>query len=514
MKTLSNISNTAQDTSTHPAAPDPAKLTYAGLGIAASLFFYFHLFHFPATPLWRSWDQTIFMTHAVRMLHGEVIYRDLFQINLPGTEYLYYFLFRLFGVSLWIAPVAMLVNGVSITLLIYSLSRKLLQGSAACVPPVLYLAICQRTTFDGTHHWYSTMLVLLAVRLTISGRLPLLGIAGAVLGVASLFTTTRGLSVALAIAIFLIWKAHSLARTAKPLLVLLAPCFGVIVAAVACLTKLCGPRVLFDAVVVFPARYYSAGYANSFSVYFDEFHKLAPLRAASIFSLIAWIAINLGVPVILAVFCAFLLRTRTHNRELLVLFWLAGMFTFLPVISAPATLRLICAAAFAFILATVLIDRTSLRKFLSCALVGGSVFVLLQIITMLRTPVHILKGPYGAAAIYQRNTYEQFAWIAQNSHPGQTLFGNVDANFFFDLKNPARVPWVEPDEYTRPEDVIQLVTALDRQRTAIICWPESAWKYQGTGDHLNPLRSYLRLHYHQARRFDDGTQALVRNAAD
>ncbi|HZB88861.1 MAG TPA: hypothetical protein VE291_09415, partial [Terracidiphilus sp.] len=77
-----------------------AALCYAAVGLGAAVFLYLHLFRFPFTPISHLGDAAIFLEHAERMLHGAVLYRDIFQFNLPGMEFLYLFLFRCFGVRL------------------------------------------------------------------------------------------------------------------------------------------------------------------------------------------------------------------------------------------------------------------------------------------------------------------------------------------------------------------------------------------------------------------------------
>ena len=76
-----------------PTAPDSfarnPRWLHAALGLGAATFFYLHMFRFPAIPIWHDGGQAMYLEHAERMLHGEVLYRDLFQFNLPGTEYLY-----------------------------------------------------------------------------------------------------------------------------------------------------------------------------------------------------------------------------------------------------------------------------------------------------------------------------------------------------------------------------------------------------------------------------------------
>jgi len=92
---------------------------YVWIGIGTAMFFYLHLFHFPSVPIFHGGNQALFLDHAEHMLHGEVLYRDLFQFNLPGTEYLYYILFRCLGVHLWIGAFALLLAYSTIALLIF-----------------------------------------------------------------------------------------------------------------------------------------------------------------------------------------------------------------------------------------------------------------------------------------------------------------------------------------------------------------------------------------------------------
>jgi hypothetical protein len=73
------------------------------LGVVAWL--YLTTFALPHTPIYQGDSSPIFLHEAVRMLHGEVIYRDFFELRLPGTQFLYMGLFKLLGVRTWIANV-------------------------------------------------------------------------------------------------------------------------------------------------------------------------------------------------------------------------------------------------------------------------------------------------------------------------------------------------------------------------------------------------------------------------
>jgi hypothetical protein len=61
------------------------------LVIAAYL--YTNLFFIPDAPILLGGDQVFFWTYAQRMLHGERIYQDFFQLTPPGTDLLYCALF-------------------------------------------------------------------------------------------------------------------------------------------------------------------------------------------------------------------------------------------------------------------------------------------------------------------------------------------------------------------------------------------------------------------------------------
>jgi hypothetical protein len=106
--------------------------------------------------------------------------------------------------------------------------------------------------------------------------------------------------------------------------------------------------------------------------------------------------------------------------------------------------------------------------------------------------------------------YEMVAWLARNAHPGDRLFGDADLNFVLGLANPAEVQWVENDAFTRPEQVSKLLIAFRRCPTRFLIWAD-VMDRSGPGDNLQPLRVYLKEHYHLAQRFSGGAEILVEN---
>jgi hypothetical protein len=499
---------------------------YALLGFGSALFFYLHLFRFPFVPIWHDGDQAIYLEHAERMMRGELLYRDIFQFNLPGTEYLYELLFRCFGVHLWIGPLTLLVASIAVTLVVYALTRLVLQGAAAMVPPVAYLVFCQRASIDGSHHWYSTLLVLAAVYLVARARSAVsLGAVGALLALATLFTSSRGVLVATGISLFLAWSHREFRSSAKALAALLAPLAAVLGAALISLACVAGPKTLFDSVVIFPLHDYPAGLANNPTVYLEELKDAFPVHAASLPLIALWVAVNVAAPLVFVLFAVRCFRRRAAQRntgeptshgctrtQILVLYACAGGFALLAVISAPSRPRINCSAAFAYILAAALLHDFGKRRLIAGALVAVTTISLAEMADAVLRPVYVLDGPRGPVAFLHRQRYGEFAWVAATARPGDRLFGDIDLNFVLGLPNPAAVPWVESEAYTPPEQVTALVAALEQKSTRFISWHVEQPGPPTPEDSLGPFRAYIKANYHIAKLYPDGGEILVAGA--
>lgn len=123
--------------------------------IAVGAFLFLSLFVFPNLPIWRGGDQTIWLSDAERMLGGEVLYRDFFQMTFPATHVFYLSLFKLFGPRTWIPDLTLGFRGIGLTVLIYRVSRKILPLRRAPIPALFFLTLIFHEKFDATHHWFS-----------------------------------------------------------------------------------------------------------------------------------------------------------------------------------------------------------------------------------------------------------------------------------------------------------------------------------------------------------------------
>jgi hypothetical protein len=95
---------------------------------AAFVFLYTQLFQLPFTPYYFEGDHIIATSNAMRMLDGEVIYRDFFHLAPPGTELVYALFFSIFGVKVWVLNIAILLLGLALTALTWYFSRQIFTG--------------------------------------------------------------------------------------------------------------------------------------------------------------------------------------------------------------------------------------------------------------------------------------------------------------------------------------------------------------------------------------------------
>lgn len=491
---------------------------HAALACVAALFMYVHLFHGFLVPIDHTGDEYIFLDHAERMLHGKVLYRDISQFNLPGVEYLYYFLFRLFGVKIWLGTLVYLLASTGVTLMVYSLSRLVLEDYAALVPATIFLTVCQRITIDATHHWYTTLFILIAIYLAARGRnLFWIGCAGAALALATLFTSVIGVSVAAGVSLYYLVKIHDWKRAFKTVAILLLPFATILTATITYLASIAGTRVLFNSLLIFPLRYYSAGYSNNASVYFEALRQFSFLHLSSALALSVWFAINLTVPMIFLLFAFTRFRHNTGDmykdsrNRILLLYAVTGVFALLPVMGALSAPRMSCATAFAYILGVAMYQDLQKPRLVQAALGFSIVLLLAEVAIAITRPAFTIKGPRGEFAIYDQRTGEYLALIAAHARPGDRYFGDPQVSFLLGLENPSKLEWVEPNNYTRPEQVVDLVNTLALKPTRFIGWSEDCNQYQGPGDHLQILRAYLREHYHPMAAEGAGSEVLVLN---
>lgn len=253
---------------------EPPRWFHCGFLILAAAFLYLDLFVLPATPIaGTDLDQSLYLHNATKMLDGQMIYRDFFQFTPPGTESVYFGLFKLFGVRAWISNATLLGLGLSLTGLCVFISKKILSGLTAYLPAFLFLVLAFHPAVDGSHHWFSMLAVTAAVALIIRERnLARLAGAGALCALASFFTQPRGVGAVVGIALFLWWEHRIRPQGGRSLLKSESVLAGVFVAVTVALNLYfvweAGLKRFLWCTVTFGIKYYPAeSQLNSLQAY-------------------------------------------------------------------------------------------------------------------------------------------------------------------------------------------------------------------------------------------------------
>jgi hypothetical protein len=87
--------------------------------------------------------------------------------------------------------------------------------------------------------------------------------------------------------------------------------------------------------------------------------------------------------------------------------------------------------------------------------------------------------------------------------------------YTFHLRNPAAIEGYDATDYTRPEQVEALVSALEEHRTPMIVLRQSGQILTPSGllsDHLEPFRRYVLANYGVTKRFVTGDDVWLRKA--
>jgi hypothetical protein len=488
--------------------------------LACGGFLYLQVFVFPSIPRLASGDQSIYLQHATRLLEGQIIYRDYDHFTLPGTDVLYATLFKLFGVRAWIPQVMLVLIGVVNAWLGILISGKVFDGRATLLPGFLFLTLPFSSYLDATHHWYSALAVVASLAVAIEKRTAArMAWAGALLGLATCFSQSAVLG-AIGFALFLLWERQRNAERWSVLLEKEAGLLGGFVATVAIFNSYFLWKVGFSRflnyTVVFVAKYYSADRWNTWHIY---------LRGApSIHSwpnwpdLLSWPFVHLLIPFVYILFFLYYWRVARSRPELpwerLMLIDIAGLSLFLAIASAPAYNRLYTVSLPGIILLVWFTSTVVLVKKILAPILWTTVIVLAilkPIVTQTRWKAY-LDLPTGRTAFFQPADYEKAKWLSERTQPSDYFFGDQRICFALKLRNPARVPFLSPTDYTRPEEVQDVQQALEQHRVNFVSWyPGLDVPLDNPGNHLAPLHHYLQDHYHVEKTFLNGHKIWQRD---
>ncbi len=487
----------------------PSWFHYCFLLFAAA-FLYFDVFVPPTTPIFLNMDHLNDLHDATRMLDGQMIYRDFFQIIPPGTELVYLALFKLFGVCAWAPNLMLVLLGLSLTWLCVFISRKIFSGLAAYIPGVLFLLVAFQSDLDATHHWYSVLTVTAALALVVGKRSPeRLAGAAALCALASFFTQARGVVAVVGLAIFLWWEHRMKRQSGRSLLkaeLILASVFGAVTLGLNLyFIWAVGLKRFLWCTVTFGLKYYSVDApSNSLQAYM----AFAPTVAHwyDLPALLPWVFIHALVPLVYLLFFA---RFWSESKkrpdqpwDRLMLMSLVGFFLFAAVAPAPGYGRLGKASLPGLIIFGWFLSSRGKLPSLARQMLWLGAVVMLARFALHRQEKEwaYFDAPVGRVAFFDPIDRNRYEWLLSHTRRSQPFFDSSgDAYFLLGLKSPAQVSFLSNTNYTRPEQVRNVVESLDEQHVPVVLWdPNLDPRAHGlqTGDNLEPLREYLQTHYH------------------
>jgi hypothetical protein len=498
---------------TNHAPPRPDKqLSPSIFAIAfAGVFIFLYLWTvlLPATPVVVTNDQVLFFSRAVRIVHGQVLYRDFFELVTPGTDLLYAAAFRLFGIHAWLIPAWSITVGLALCSLITLIASKILRGPLLLLPALSFLVFDFSTGLDLTHHWYSTLFALAAVAVLAEGEgatLRQIAAASSLSAMATLFTQTKGVLVFLALVVYVLWLKRFRTQTSnilKQLAALILPFAAVLSSVLGYYIHRAGFRTFFFDLVTFPMKYMSGDDSNSPRLYLRQLHPMLAHHAPSdIIRLIPFLFIYALVPYTYLFGLHQLWSKRTMLppalRQHLVLLHLVGLALFLAIANGPSFFRLGAAAPPAILIFIWLISRQSP----TLQLVRRALWILALFFAVLlpiyrQTQWHAtLDLPIGRTAFNDILTFQEYQWLAQHTHPSELFFNEFAAGFYLSLSNPTPSEFTTEAEFTRPEEVAAILQSLQHNPPPFVVLPHLSTNAFNPHDHSAPFLQYIHANYH------------------
>ncbi|MEO8601009.1 MAG: hypothetical protein ABI629_00385 [bacterium] len=103
-------------------------------------------------------DESYFLSESKRILGGEALYRDIFWIGGPISQWTMAAIFAIFGVTITVARTTLGVLHGTLVVLLYLSGRRLgVRAVLALAPPLLYFAFCYPVMPCITPHTFSTL---------------------------------------------------------------------------------------------------------------------------------------------------------------------------------------------------------------------------------------------------------------------------------------------------------------------------------------------------------------------
>jgi hypothetical protein len=495
-------------TLTEPAHPHKSARALVLLG--AAVYLYLNLFVLPHTPILLGGDQVFFWLDGQRLLYGQRIYQDFLQFTPPGTDLVYFALFKLFGFRIWVTNALVLALGVAFCWMCFSLAQDLMRLSTALLTTALFLVLVYGKSQNATHHWFSVLAIMGAVKVTFARLTPrALALSGALIGLAAFFNQTHGAAALFAFTIFLLWRRSRMKSLWSDLghheAALLLGFLLTLLILNAHLIATLGLRQLW---------FFQVTYVTKYVVNLSQGSLLGlprPLNLRTLPSLATYLAVYVSLPgaYLAALWRCWRERDSTPEWDRIALLSILGLFFLIEVCMSLNWLRLFAVALPGILLIGAAFDRVfALRpRALAFAWIIAVCLAAHQTISTHRTPSLRVSLPGGMAAINPQ-AYEKLHEMMQRTKPGDLFFqaGWPGMYLPLQLRNPL---YLDIAYAIRREEAERVIQQLQATTVPLILWnthldDDPCLSKQPCDNGTALLRDYLHRSYVRAHTFSDG----------
>jgi hypothetical protein len=435
------------------------------------LYLTFNLWSFTTTPFLLGGDEQIFWTNAQRLLQGEVIYRDFYEFTPPGTDLIYLIAFKLLGSRIWAPNVVVLALGVLLCWLCFRLARSIMQPAPAVLAAALVLILDFGAWLDGTHHWFSVLCVLAAAAVLSPARTRWrILAAGALCGLASFFTQTRGVAAAMGLIAFLFWEGFQSRRPWRSWL----QQSGLLLSAFLLSWLLLGSYFLLKSGI---ARIWYFQVVHVLHYVADDRNILRVRQADANAWPLRSVLVYVTVPIVygLALWRGHRLsRQQAGEASSVMLLAFVGASMFAEVTQSPNPLRLDCVAIPAILLGVWLVSDlggigTRWRQCAVTALCLGLIGQGAHRVWYRNAERSVIEELPAGRVAATAATMRKLDWIARHTQPGEYFCEASYSSVYVPLA--LRVPvFTALDRQTSPEFLDQNLQQLQSRRVRYILW--------------------------------------------
>jgi hypothetical protein len=435
-------------------------------------------------------DEGWTLNGAVRILHGETLYRDFFEFHPPATFYWVAMFFRALGETWLASRVCILVTGFATAMLVYYLARRLEPGSEVAAL-LLWVAASFPAWPTVNPHFVSNLFALAAFALILlwldRGRPSLLLTAGICAGITAAAMIHKGGLLCLGLAAIVVIRRARIASIAQ-----LAAGTSIVFAAIA--VHFASRGALGDliyAVFLWPLANYSEVGHVPYGFGIQQYLTVGPGAIPAL--------IILTLPASLVALAA-LRRSAAFNKRT-VPYWIAGAAIWISEIHRPDLIHLVLGSPVLIVLASGL-SGLRVRQAVTVA-AGFAAALNLVIILNARATV---TSPVGSMLAFDRNAVLEFTNVRVK--PGESIFVYPYSPLYYFLSgasNPTRFSYLLYRHHTN-EQMLEVVASLEKDQTRYVIWeydfetrvaPVLLPVYHAPAQKDRIIEPYLTSHYHE-----------------